>query len=132
EQWQTRQHSTSTASPQATAYTMTGWLRSSHQAISAGGSDHASTSATVRQGAKARSCGRQFATRANGGKCATSTTATGSSSNGTASKLFCWNLAAAMEITARPQMPTPTGARTDRLPRTTANGPYSSGTTTMR
>jgi hypothetical protein len=37
-----------------------------------------------------------------------------------------------MEITARPQRPTPTDAITDRLPRTTAIGPYSSGTTMMR
>ena len=102
---------------------MTGWLRSSHQARTAGGSDHASTSATVRHGTKARASGRA---------CAASTTPTGSSSSGTTSKLFCWNFAAAMEMIASPHRPTPTDARTDRLRRTTATGPYSSGTTTMR
>ena len=104
-------------------YVMAGWLRSSHQANTAGGSDQASTSATVRHGTKARASGRA---------CAASTTATGSSSSGTTSKLLRWNFAAAMEMTASPQMPTPTDARTDRLRRTTATGPYSSGITTMR
>ncbi len=102
---------------------MAGWLRSSHQMKTAGGSDQASTSATVRHGTKARASGRA---------CAASTTATGSSRSGTTSKLFCWNFAAAIDTIASPHRPTPTDARTDRLRRTTAMGPYSSGTTTMR
>ncbi len=80
----------------------------------AGGTDHSSVQATVRQGTRLR---------ASGGAWAAATTANGSSRSGKIQRVTGGVSAATAKIAASPQAATPSEAMTERCRRQMAMGP---------
>ena len=80
----------------------------------AGGTDHSSVQATVRQGTRLRASGREWAA---------ATTANGSSRSGTIQRVTEFAVAATARIAASPHAATPSDAMTERCRRQMATGP---------